>query len=187
MDRNTGFSTIELLIVVSILLIFAGVALPGFVQFIPKHRSSGAARQLFTDLQLIKMRAISENNDYVMTFDTSANTYSIYDDDNNDFATAGAETSELVRTVDLQASFDQIAFGFVSDQTDPEGVAITAPVTFTGTPPSVIFRPTGLASQSGGIYVKPTKDTSQKDRQRSVMVKVTGQIRLYKHNGTSWD
>ena len=126
MHRNGGFSTVELLIVVSTLLIFAGVAVPGFIDYLPKHRASGAAREVFTDLQWIKMRAISENNDYVITFDINGNRYSIYDDDDNDFSTAGAETAELVRTVNLANMFDEIAFGYVSGQTDPDGAAITA-------------------------------------------------------------
>lgn len=185
--RNTGFSTVEFLIVVSILLVFTGIALPGFVDYLPKHRATGAARQLFTDLQKIKMRAISENNDYVMTFDTGNNSYSIYDDDDNDFSTVGAETAELIQTVNLQQTYDGVAFGFVSGQNDPDGAAITASVSFTGTPPSIVFRPTGLANQSGGVFVKPTADTARKDRQRAVLVKATGHIRLYKHSGTSWD
>lgn len=185
--KNSGFTLVELLIVIGMVLIIAGIAVPGFIVYLPKHRATGAARRLFTDLQWMKMRAIAENNDYVMTFDTSGNSYSIYDDGNNDFATTGADTAELIRSVDVQDTFNGIGFGYVAGGSDPDGAAIAASVTFTGTPPRVIFRPTGLANQSGVIYVKPTADTSRKDRQRAVMVKATGHIRLYKSNGTTWD
>ena len=184
--KNSGFSVVELMIVSGVICTMSMIAVPNYMEYLPKTRASGTARQIFTDMQTAKMRAISDNNDYVVTFDTSNNRYSVYDDGDNDFATAGVESSELVKTVTIGDEFIGISFGYVAGN-DPEGSAISGSVTFTGTPPRVIFRSTGLADQNGEVYVKPATDSTRKDRQRIVAVKMTGRIRLYKHNGSSWE
>ena len=186
MHRDSGFTMVELLIVIAILGVLLAIAVPNYMDYLPKHRASGATRQLFTEMQSSKMKAISENNDYVITFDTSNNSYSIYDDGDNNFATMGAETGELIKTVNISDAFSGISFGYVSGN-DPDGSGISSSVTFTGTPPSVIFRPTGVANKTGEVYIKPTSDIAPKERQRAVTVKLTGRIRMYRHTGSSWE
>lgn len=188
MKKATGFTVIELLIAAGILGILSSIAIPSYNVWLPKTRVNGAARELFTELQLAKMRAISENNDYVVTFDAANNTYSIYDDDDHDFATAGAEWDELVKTIDIDSRHPGIAYGYVSGKS-PSGSAITKAVTFSGLPRRVAFSPTGLANKNGSIYLVPTADTSnsRKDRQRVITVLKTGRVRLYRHTGSSWE
>jgi len=185
-QKSPGFTLVELMIVIGVMGVLASITIPGFYAYLPKYRASGAARQLFTDLQWAKMKAVAENNDYVVTFDTTASGYTIYDDDDNDFSTAGAETGELVRTASVGGQFPGIGFGWVS-ATNWNGDPITGSVSFTGTPPRVTFRPTGLANKNGSVYLKPSGDTSRPDRQRAVTVLMTGRIRLYKNNGSGWE
>ena len=186
MRGKSGFTLVEMMVVIEVAGVLTAIAIPTYIAWLPRHRANGAARQLFTDLQYARMRAISENNDYVITFDTSNNSYRVYDDGDNDFASAGVESAELIKTVNIGDEFIGISFGYVAGN-DPEGSAISGSVTFTGTPPRVIFRSTGLADQNGEVYVKPATDSTRKDRQRIVAVKMTGRIRLYKHNGSSWE
>lgn len=186
--QATGFTVTELLVAAGILGILSTIAIPSYYTWLPKSRVNGAARELFAEFQLAKMRAISENNDYVMTFDTSNNLYSIYDDNDNNFATAGVESHELVKTVDIDNKHPGVAYGYISGN-GPSGSAITKAVTFSGTPPRVAFSPTGLANKNGSVYLVPTADSSnnRKDRQRLITVLRTGRVRLYRHTGSSWD
>jgi Tfp pilus assembly protein FimT len=177
---------IELLIVTAILAVLSAIAIPAYFEYLPKYRASGAIKQLLMELQYAKMKAIAENNSYVITFDKSAGTYSIYDDEDNDFSTSGAETGELVKTVSLADAFPGIGYGAVSS-TNWNGDAILSPVTFTGTPPRVTFRATGLANKNGSVYMKPTEDTTRPDRQRALTLLMTGRVRIYKHNGSAWE
>ena len=188
MKQATGFTVAEILITVGILGILSTIAIPTYNAWLPKSRVNGAARELFAEFQLAKMRAISENNDYVITFDTGNNTYSIYDDDDNDFATAGVESAELVKTIDIVNRHSDIGYGYVAGNS-PSCSPITKAVTFTGTPPRITFSPTGLANKNGSVYFMPTADSSnsRKDRQRVITVLRTGRVRLYKHTGSTWD
>ena len=95
MRKTSGFTIVELLIVIAILAVLSAIAISGYIEYLPKYRASGAARKLFTELQYAKMKAIADENDYVVTFDTSTNSYSIYDDNNND----GPQSGELVKTL----------------------------------------------------------------------------------------
>jgi Tfp pilus assembly protein FimT len=180
--RESGFTLLGLLSAVVILGILAGIAIPSYQSWLPKSRVNGAARELFSDLQLARMSAISENNDYVITFDTGNNRYSVYDDNDNDFATAGAESGELVKTVDIDDRYQGIGYGYIAGN-NPSGNPITSEVMFTGTPPRAIFKPTGLG-KNGSVYLKPTVDTSRKDRQRAIVVSTVGRVRLTRHTGT---
>ena len=75
MKQAKGFTIIEVMIVIAVLGILATVAIPNYMDWLPKSRVNGAARELFTEMQLAKMKAISENNNYVITFDTANNSY----------------------------------------------------------------------------------------------------------------
>jgi prepilin-type N-terminal cleavage/methylation domain-containing protein len=173
MRGKSGFTIVELMIVIAIMGVLTAIAIPTYITWLPKHRANAAARQLFADLQNARMRAISENNDYKVEFITGSNLYKVYDD------------AVLVKTINI-GNHSGIGFGY-SSATNWNGDGISGSVTFTGTPASVTFQPTGRANKNGSIYFKPTEDATRTDRQRAVTVLLTGRIRMYKNNGTGWD
>jgi prepilin-type N-terminal cleavage/methylation domain-containing protein len=59
--RDAGFSLIELLIVVIIILIMAAVGLPGILRFMRNHKVRGAAQQVASEIQTARARAIMRN------------------------------------------------------------------------------------------------------------------------------
>jgi prepilin-type N-terminal cleavage/methylation domain-containing protein len=182
--RRAGFTFAELMIAIAILGIVAAIAIPQLSEYLPRSRVNGAARELFTELQVSKMRAISENNNYVITFNTSNNTFKIHDDDNSN---GTEDTGESVKTVDIEERYPGIGYGYITGTYNTSGSAlISKPVTFSGTPPSLTFKPTGL-SKAGAAYLIPTAETSEKDRQRAITSAITGRVRLYRHTGTEWE
>lgn len=176
---NTGFTTIEFLIVISILITLVTIAIAEVVGWIPGVKVNSAARDLVSEMQLARMEAVSKRNDYVITFDTTNNRYSIYNDSNNNFATAGAESGELIKSVDLPSG---IQFGYISGVTGPDGNAISGSIAFGSSRET--FKPNGTAIQSGTVYLIPTKDIAivRKDRQRAVTVLQTGRVKLFRHD-----
>ena len=188
MKEAKGFTITELLIAVAVLGIAAAVAVPNYNDWAVKSRVNSAARELYTELHLARMKAISENNNYVITFNTSAHSYSIYDDDDS----KGHQGSELVKTINIAARHEGVGYG--SEGNSPTDDPIENPVTFSPLEdpgdPGVTFRPTGMLNSppesGGGVYLMATGSNGQV-HQRLITVLITGRIRLYKHTGTGWD
>ena len=178
-----GFTLMEMMIVLIIGGVLTAIAIPAFMKWAPKYRVNGAARQVFSEMMAARAKAISEGNDYIVSFDTSNNRFTIHDDDDND---GTQDTGESVRTVDIPAAYPGIEYGYI-DANNPSGGAITGAVMFSGTPPRVTFRRSGLANKFGAVYLKPADETSRRDRQRCITVIQTGRVRMYKHTGSDWE
>lgn len=73
---SLGFTVTELMGAMGVAAVLMGIAIPSFFSLLPTLRLSSAARQLATDLQLARMKAISQNTSYTVTFDTANGTYS---------------------------------------------------------------------------------------------------------------
>lgn len=73
--QNKGFSLIELIIVIAIIGIMAAIAAPNFTRYRDNANLREAARDLSSDIQLYKQRAIAENTNYEITF--GGNNYTI--------------------------------------------------------------------------------------------------------------
>jgi len=82
-QNAAGFTLIEILVVVALALVFMGVALPSFLSWLPTSRLSSAVRQVATDLQVARMRAIAQNTNNTVTF--ASNTYT-YGSDSRDIS-----------------------------------------------------------------------------------------------------
>ncbi len=75
-----GFTVVELITVVGIMMIVTAIATPSFYYWLPKYRLSAGARQIAADLHLARMKAISQNTSYRLRF-TAPNIYEMQKDD----------------------------------------------------------------------------------------------------------
>ena len=75
MRRNSGFTMIELMVIIAIVGILVAVAAPSFTESMAKRSLEGAANEFNSDLQYTKSQAASVNG--VVSMVTSANGYTV--------------------------------------------------------------------------------------------------------------
>ena len=71
----SGFTLLELIVAIAIASVVTGIAIPSFLSWMPTLRLSSGARQVAMDLQVARMKAISQNASNTVTFNVSAGTY----------------------------------------------------------------------------------------------------------------
>ena len=69
MRNNSGFTLIELAVVIAIVGVLAGIAVPSFVGWLPKYRLRSSADDIQALVQNARMRAIKENAHVAVLFD----------------------------------------------------------------------------------------------------------------------
>ncbi len=197
MYNQKGFSIFELIVVVAIITVVTGIFIPVYFSMKPTIRVNGAARQIQGDFMWARMRAVTENNNYVIAFgsagpDLSNDTYYIYDDDDGNFDTDGTATCVLVKTVVIPNEYKETGYGFVPGMDDTSGGTLNAgdpPVTFSSSIPAgnvrwFWFKPNGRSNKPGSIYLilDEDKTNGRKDRSRAITVIQTGRIKIYDYN-----
>jgi len=128
MRKNTGFTLVELLIVLAIMGIIAAVTIPGYMAFIPNYRLRSAAEELQGDIQFAKIRAIKLGVVVSIRVNTATDTYTMFVDNG-----AGANTGNGALDGDEGAP--------IKTATMASGIDITG-VTFTNN--AVQFNSRGL-------------------------------------------
>lgn len=196
---NRGFSMIELMVVVGLIMIISAMALVAYLPTLQDARFDTAMRQVIEQLRQGREYAISNRRYVQITFPTvvaaNGTQYEVVLTQRNDL-TAGAGTSNPVLSkVPIQAPAQYTLVMGIDTPDSFSGGAPTGPVMFEG----VSGGPTaGMLFQSDGELVDgatfqpingtvfmgfPAKNTSA----RAVTVLGgTGRIRGWKGTGTTW-
>lgn len=128
--RESGFTLTELMVVLVIAGILAAVAIPGVNKFLRSVDLNGQIQQAATMIRVARQRAITENNNYVVTWDDTIKGWGWYDDDNNNGVHDGTEKHQ-----------NPVAL--------PAWITVTNSLTNPFASPITTFLPNGSASQSG--------------------------------------
>ncbi len=155
---HRGFSLLGLVVVLSIAGILAGLAFLNFPRILAAFYLSSAVRQVATDLQLVRMKAIAQNRRFRVTFNN--NSYTVERDDGN-----GGWDPHVLDSHGTVADGAQPIFL-------PQGVFIGS-VTSGG---DVIFEPRGHVGAGENTVVTlrhPALSTT-----RQVSVSLAGQVRI---------
>ena len=148
-NKQSGFTLIEMMIVIAILGIFAGIAIPNYLSYMPKHRLNGAARQVMGDLMAARMQAVSQNNEFKVFF-LNNHEYRTLDDDDND---GNADTGEWAETKDIHPEYHDVTFSATNNP---------------------IFHPRGTASPLGTTITLSSSNGSKK----YVQIRYTGRVMI---------
>jgi len=147
-----GFTLVELLITITLILIVAAIAIPSYFGYSMNTNLKSAARNIQADFLDLKERAIAESTAYQITFDTSGNTYTIQ---------KGTETGGPYTPIEVKALsafggdvgiFSAVFGGGIPTITfEGRGIAPTGKVVLTNSRGSTA---TIAASVSGRTYVQ---------------------------------
>jgi prepilin-type N-terminal cleavage/methylation domain-containing protein len=153
----SGFTLLELLIVIVLLSILGGIMTLQFPPLLSRTRLAAAARQVATDLQLVRMRTIAQNHRFRVTFRAGTADYVVERDD-----TGGWQPYMLHGHAHAAEGEGRLVL--------PQGVVIET-VNSGG---DVIFVPRGHVD--GGITVTLGGDTIPETKR--VIVNLAGRVRI---------
>jgi type II secretory pathway pseudopilin PulG len=182
--RATGLTFVELLVVLAVLAIAAGLGVPYLLSSLPGLRVNAAARQLVGDLRLARTLAVERGFDVLVSFrGAGPHRYRLAFDshppppDNDHQLTA---RDQPIKVVDLSGLYPGIGLSSSDPEAPPDAVSFTGDL--------AIFTPDGRSS-SGAVYLQPIADQGvRRERDRKVTVLgTTGRAKAYSWGGAQWE
>jgi type IV fimbrial biogenesis protein FimT len=167
MKKELGFTLLELMITVVILSILLGLAIPGFSRWIPNYRLRGAARDIYSNLQLAKMTAVNNRARCGVLFDVTNSRYTIVSSGpNRTFeSTSGAVGGDdvVLKTVNFSEYGSGVGYGHGTATAGVGGAAFDNNVTFDEDgivfdSRGMVYKPTGAAGADGYVYLQNNRN-----------------------------
>jgi len=178
-NREQGFTLVECMTVVAIMVIVTAIATPQIMSGRPDKQLKAAARDLYSNMQMAKTIAIRSNSDTAIIFDIANNRYGLCDE---------WDSSSCAGTLQY-TSFTGYGYGIQYGHIPATQTATTLPGTEFGdnvsyNPPDniVVFNP-GAAANSGYVYLNHQDATNT----YAVGTHTSGFVVLRRWEGGSWD
>jgi Tfp pilus assembly protein FimT len=190
--RRAGITLVEILIVLTLVGVAAGIGIEGLRSYREVERARGGAIQILNVISLAKARAVATNQIAIVDFSPGAlnpqdGFYEVFLDTNRngtrdplEVAAANlSDPTERAGMIGYQLPAD-MTFGQPSAATGPLGIATASDgVTFANN--QIVLLPDGTTTESGHVTLMDPDG-----RTFAVTVTGGGAIRMYRYDGSGW-
>lgn len=171
--KNSGFTLMEVMVVIGIIGITAAIAIPNILSYLPKHRLNGGARDVYSAMQYARLRAVKEKTPVSISFNTGANSFRVF-------------TDEVLTNGVFEAGETELKAGNMPGDVNMTSAAFSTPGTWPGN--ATGFNARGLPSQSviGSVQLQ---STSQNLMFKEIRMRISGSvvIRTSTDGGVTWN
>jgi Tfp pilus assembly protein FimT len=147
-----------LMIVIVILGVLLGLAIPGFSRWVPNYRLRGAARDIYSNFQLAKLTAVRDRASCGVVFDVANGRYQVIRSGPNrtfeSTSSAVGGDDVVLKTVNFSEYGSGVGFGHGS---------ATGGVGGAGFDNNVTFDEDGILFDSRGMVFKPSNTPATMD------------------------
>ena len=169
MRKNAGFTLIELVVVIAIIAILAGIAIPNFFHWRRNAQMRAAAEELLSAAQVTKLRAVKERTNCVVSFDSGNNSYIAFVDNGAGGGVADNEVWDGTEAIIKQGILP--------------GTVEMYSASFSGGVPRLRFGGNGLPNRFGSVRLRNKAQTMY----RMVSISVTGFTKIRTStDGVNW-
>ena len=182
-NNSSGFSLIELVVGVAILLLLAAIAIPNALATLRAYRLTGSARAVAHQVSLARLRAETEFTNAQLVIDPATNAYSVQ------VCTVAGKADNCTTPGDYNNEGTQflptgVSFGFGPATGPAAGQAAlqqTLQARFNSRGIPVLLDGSGNTNANDVIYI-----TDGQANAFAVSVTVGGHVRVWRYNGSGW-
>jgi type IV fimbrial biogenesis protein FimT len=168
---KSGFSLMELMVVISIIGVILSIAFPYISASLPDYRLRSAARDIVSLMMETKLKAVKENANTAISFDFVNDTYTAWIDN----GTGGGAGNFIYEPLQGESIFEQAAL--------PNGIDLYQDASSNIANPFAYNNRGFPASNIGSIFLQNIKSNYRK-----IIVNLSGNIRVAKSSdGTTWN